>query len=158
VIVQDGSSARISGTVTIADNVAGAGQPGNGIWVLRNSQLRIGAGVQILNNARHGVEIAQQSNGRFDIGLVISNNVVNGLRVADNSSIFATGISVTGNTGGGMAVDDSTSNVSNSVFTGNGGSDINASFGSRLTLNTNTIGPITCDGTVLSRGSTMCPP
>ena len=47
--------------------------------------------------------------------------------------------------------------INDSTVTDNGIIDVNASFGARLTFNTNTIGSISCDPTVLSRVSTVCP-
>jgi hypothetical protein len=39
----------------------------------------------------------------------------------------------------------------------NNGTDVDLKFGTRVTFDGVTIGTITCDGTVLSRGTTECP-
>ena len=39
----------------------------------------------------------------------------------------------------------------------NNGTDVDLRFGTRATFDGVTIGSITCDATVLSRGSTVCP-
>ncbi len=44
-----------------------------------------------------------------------------------------------------------------SSITGNTDVDVNLSFGTRSTINAVAVGTITCDGTVLSRGTTACP-
>jgi hypothetical protein len=40
---------------------------------------------------------------------------------------------------------------------GNGGTDVDLRFGTRATLVNVAIGTIVCDGTVLSRGTKLCP-
>jgi hypothetical protein len=157
-LVQESSAARIEGAVTIANNIAGSTIAGNGIHVIRTSVIQVAAvgNVQIRNNAQHGVDIQQLSNGRLLNAAVITNNTVDGLHVVENSAILATGANITGNGGEGIDADDSTANVSGSAITGNR-TDVRAAFGSRLTLNSNTIGTIICEPTVLSRGTTVCP-
>ena len=44
-----------------------------------------------------------------------------------------------------------------SSITGNTDVDVNLSFGTRSTINAVAVGTITCDATVLSRGTTVCP-
>jgi hypothetical protein len=39
----------------------------------------------------------------------------------------------------------------------NNGTDVDLTFGTRATFDGVTIGTITCDATVLSRGTTVCP-
>lgn len=74
--------------------------------------------------------------------------------------LFTTDIFVNNKGNKGVLVNDGNSvKCINSTITGNSGGDLILSFGSRATLNGNTIGtlPIFCDGTVLSRGDHLCP-
>jgi hypothetical protein len=115
----------------------------NGLLVRRNSVARVedaSAEMQLRNNGGRGVLLTQSSVGSFLNGMTVSNNGGIGVEVDDGSSALMSGATITGNGAGA-------------------GPDVSATFGSRLTLNGNAIGilPITCDGTVLSRGDALCP-
>ena len=83
------------------------------------------------------------------------------IHVDENSNSNISNCSVEGSGEDGILV----SRNSNAIFSGNivcndnGLRGFAISFGSRATLNGNTIGttPITCDSRVLSRGDTVCP-
>jgi len=91
---------------------------------------------QISNNSSDGVQISEHASAQLD-DVVVTRNGNNG-------------------TGNGVLVDDGSSlRLQNASLTGNGGADLSASFGSRLTFDPgNVIG--TCnvvDASVLIRGS-----
>jgi parallel beta-helix repeat protein len=83
-------------------------------------------------------------------------NADDGIQVEETSTAELINCTALRNGGRGVAVDDSHVTISNSTITGNG-TDVSAFFGARLTLHSNTIGTITCEPTVLSRGTTLCP-
>jgi hypothetical protein len=66
------------------------------------------------------------------------------------------------NNGTGMSADGAGTLTLASIPTNpsvveNNGSDVDLRFGTRATFDGVTIGTITCDATVLSRGTTVCP-
>jgi hypothetical protein len=76
----------------------------------------------------------------------------------------ARNINVTGNSGNGLDVDDSSVTINGSSIAGNANPDVTAAFGARLTIdNTSMIGPVFCADNqgVLSRripsGPPVCP-
>jgi len=156
VFVGDTSSMTVSGNTN-----------GHGLAVVDNSTLRVVSAVVSDNNANNGLSVAQNSVVRVQGTLAqmqLRNNTGRGVLLTRSSvGIFENGTTVSNNGGIGVDVDDGSSvTMSGATISGNGagaGPDISASFGSRLTLNGNTIGilPITCDGSVLSRGDVLCP-
>ena len=161
VLIQELATLRAWGGSIVVENSTGSN--GYGIWVLRSSNVTLTGSTmsaKIRNNERDGLGIYQHSNGRFDPGTEITGNGSDGLSVQDNSGFFASGIKVQSNSGWGVVADDgSTANLLNSTITENASGDVALRFGSRGTLNGNTIGsiPISCDGIVLSRGTHVCP-
>lgn len=99
--------------------------------------------------------------------LSANNNRRHGVRAVLGSKIElkeGTTLTVTGNGAAGMLIDDgSTANLRNSTVENNdanaeGWADIELSFASRLdTVSGNTIGTLSCDATVASRGQVVCP-
>jgi hypothetical protein len=161
------ASAIISANVDILISHNG----NNGFQVRQNSAMDFFDGtLRSTNNRSNGIFVDDGAGisifgGRqFRPSTVeLSGNAGNGLslghsahfRGGDRPNVTAT---ITGNGGNGVRADDgATVTINDSTITGNTGTDVTAFFGSRLTLNGNTIGTITCDETVLSRGSTMCP-
>ena len=69
-------------------------------------------------------------------------------------SIKGNGLGLVGDGAGTLTVNAAAPNPSN--ISGNG-LDVNLRFGTRATFNGVTIGSISCDTTVLSEGSTVCP-
>ena len=87
-------------------------------------------------------------------------NVGSGVGVFTGSNvtvIHQAAIESTANKAAGITVDGGSSvTLVGSQITGNT-TDINLSFGSRSDITTSTVGSITCDHSVISRGSVVCP-
>jgi hypothetical protein len=151
--LERGSIIRISGNELV----------GVSAWL--NSQVSSVAGgtppadIVISNNGQNGLNIIEGSSCDIREGTAISDHANgSGVIVNQNSQLRFDDVTITNNTGGGVRLDDSSVEIVNSNASGNGGLDINASFGSRLTLNNNNSGlNLGCDGTVLSRGTQVCP-
>ncbi len=98
----------------------------------------------------------------FGVGtFVIENNVVGLDFGLDGTALFVGGLTVrnngTGVRGDGAGVLTFISIPTNpSAITGNG-VDVDLRFGARATIEGVDVGTITCDSTVLSRGTTVCP-
>ncbi|MGZ8779690.1 MAG: right-handed parallel beta-helix repeat-containing protein [Thermoanaerobaculia bacterium] len=76
-----------------------------------------------------------------------------GLVAEQNSTLLIKG-TITGNTSQGVALDTSTAVIRQSVI-----QDVGVSFGSRLRFGSgNTIGPVSCESTVIVRGAPGCDP
>lgn len=114
----------------------------------------------------YGIHIALNSTFHLWGGSLLVENIEgDGIQVIEGSILKLEGPALStkiirNNTGRGVFVDDGgTIKISGSSITGNAGGDLKLEFGSRATLNGNTIGslPISCDGTVLSRGDNVCP-
>jgi hypothetical protein len=79
------------------------------------------------------------------------------------SALIIGGLTVQSNQIGGLLADGAgtltlVSQTSNpSSIENNTGTDVDLRFGTRVTFGGVTIGSITCDATVLSRGTTVCP-
>jgi hypothetical protein len=143
---------------------------GGGISLFNNSALNL-TNFTVSNNqgSQFGAALSLNSNCSANlINVQISGhlNTDPAVAIGQNSSFVAftqTGPSlmVTSNGHRGISVDDSHISFQNATITGNGGTDLSAFFGSRLSLNAgNVIG--TCaphDASVLIRGSTsnLCP-
>jgi hypothetical protein len=112
--------------------------------------------VQISGHTNTDAALALGSSTVYANDVTVSNNSRRGIAVnATSSFVSDRGLMVTSNGQGGVGVDDSHLRLQNATVTGNSGTDLNASFGSRLILNAgNVIGTVFCDQTVLSRGST----
>jgi hypothetical protein len=93
----------------------------------------------IENNQRRGLDVSEGGSGLIIGGLTVQNNQT-GL-LADGAGTLTL-----------ISVPSNPSSIEN-----NTGTDVDLSFGTRATFVGVTIGSITCDATVLSRGSTVCP-
>ena len=161
-----------AGSILVENNT---GSNGYGILAVRSSNVTLQGPTTsaiIRNNDLDGIAIYQHSSGRFDAGTEITGNGWSGLIAGDNSMLMASGSKVQNNRRWGVSADDgSTANFRDCIITGNGpllvpdppeiNYNVRLSFGSRGTLNENTIGgdlPITCEGPgVISRGNPTCP-
>jgi hypothetical protein len=183
--VTRGSNARIMNTARIVDNfIAGIAsykgssiefQPGSenriiiqgnrldGIRVIFNSQLSSQvpslppATILVVDNGGRGLYVDQNSATNIQGGALISGHSSStGVGVGRNSVLYIAKSEISGNDVG-IGVDGSTAEVQNCTITGNTSRDLGARFGSQVSLYGNTIGTIGCDGTVISRGSNLCP-
>jgi hypothetical protein len=94
----------------------------------------------IENNQKIGLEVGEGSSALLIGGLTVQNNQIGGL-LADGAGTLTL-----------VSQESNPSSIQN-----NGGTDVDLRFGTRVTFGGVTIGTITCDTTVLSRGSTVCP-
>ena len=112
------------------------------LWIL------IGAG-KIISPDGVGTFVIENNGVGLDFGLDGSALLVGGLTVRKNG----TGVRTT-NGAGVLTFISIPSNPS--AITGNG-VDVDLRFGARATIEGVDVGTITCDSTVLSRGTTVCP-
>ena len=147
---------------------------GDGIFVANGSLSVFGgafagtgslATISASNNGGSGIALALNGNMVSPFGaanIILENNPI-GLNVGeDSSALIIGGLTVQNNQTGLLADGASTltlaSQTSNpSSIENNTGTDVDLRFGTRVTFVNVTIGTITCDATVLSRGSTVCP-
>jgi hypothetical protein len=125
------------------------------------------ATISASNNGGSGLAIGLDGAVVSPVGaakFMIENNQKIGLEVGDGgSALLIGGLTVQNNQIGGLLADGAgtltlVSQESNpSSIQNNGGTDVDLRFGTRVTFGGVTIGTITCDTTVLSRGSTVCP-
>jgi hypothetical protein len=113
----------------------------NGIWLPGNGSLvsPFGAATFVVQHNATGMNFGQESSAVIVGGLQVTNNNVAGM-LADGAGTL-TLVSIPPNP---------------SSITGNG-TDVDLRFGSRTTIAGVAIGTLVCDGTVLSRGTTVCP-
>lgn len=136
---------------------------GGGIFVHRGSILHMvwqSLDVKIRKNIGDGITIVTGSTAEFWPEVQITENKKNGIFCGSASEFIAGTILIQNNDLWGIWADNgSMIDSNNSTISDNISGDIKLEFGSRATLNGNTIGstPITCDSTVLSRGDTVCP-
>jgi hypothetical protein len=116
---------------------------------ITNSPLGIlcGAG-KIISPFGVGTFVIENNGVGLDFGLDGTALLVGGLTVRNN------GTGVRGDGAGVLTFISITSNPS--AITGNG-VDVDLRFGARATIEGVDVGTITCDSTVLSRGTTVCP-
>jgi hypothetical protein len=116
---------------------------------ITNSPLGIlVAAGKIINPNGVGTFVIENNGVGLDFGLDGTALLVGGLTVRNNG---------TGVRGDGAGVLTFISIPSNpSAITGNG-VDVDLRFGARATIEGVDVGTITCDSTVLSRGTTVCP-
>jgi hypothetical protein len=148
----------------------------HGIALFASAALNASDGVTIRakGNAQDGIHVAQNTAFGVTIffGLVplpqmveASDNGGHGLSASAGASIAVDSTILTSrqNRGAGLLVDDgSTATLVGTpgtpvTLTENGRNDVILSFGSRATLVGTTIGTLTCDPTVLIRGTVACP-
>jgi hypothetical protein len=148
----------------------------HGIALFASAALNASDGVTIRakGNAQDGIHVAQNTAFGVTIffGLVplpqtveASDNGGHGVSVSAGASIAVDRTILTSrhNGGAGLLVDDgSTATLVGTpgtpvTLTENGRNDVLLSFGSRATLVGTTIGTLTCDPTVLIRGTVACP-
>ena len=125
------------------------------------------ATISASNNGGSGIAIGLDGAVVSPFGaakFMIENNQQIGLEVGEGgSALIIGGLTVQNNQTGGLLADGAgtltlVSVLSNpSSIQNNSGTDVDLSFGTRATFGGVTIGTITCDTTVLSRGSTVCP-
>jgi hypothetical protein len=125
------------------------------------------ATISASNNGGSGIAIGLDGAVVSPFGaakFMIENNQKIGLEVGEGgSALLIGGLTVQNNQSGGLLADGAgtltlVSQESNpSSIQNNGGTDVDLLFGTRVTFGGVTIGTITCDTTVLSRGTTVCP-
>jgi hypothetical protein len=93
----------------------------------------------IENNQKRGLDVSEGGSALIIGGLTVQNNQT-GL-LADGAGTLTL-----------VSIPSNPSSIEN-----NTGTDVDLRFGTRVTFDGVTIGNITCDATVLSRGSTVCP-
>ena len=99
----------------------------------------------------------------FGTGKFVIENNATGLHFVNGAGAVITGGLSVQNNGTGVLADGAgtvtlVSIPSNpSTITNNNTFDVDLKFGTRATFDGVTIGSITCDATVLSRGTTVCP-
>jgi hypothetical protein len=143
------------GTVTIQGNATGGLQASGGVRVAFTGTT---LAAQISQNSANGVEVNGNASLRLSGGTTVRGNAARGILLVNDAHGDLTNITVQDNGSPGIDASDSSLTVNTSTISGNRGtSDVTLSFGTRASLNGNTIGTITCDGTVLDRGSTLCP-
>ena len=144
------------GSFTIQNN------SGSGIAVGRNSTLSLrnrgsGLSATISGNSGSGIFSYQQGCIRLDQGVALSDNSENGISLYSSSECDIHDIAIQNNSTWGINADKLSSvNVYDSTISGNTNGDVNLSFGSVSELIGNTIGTMSCDSTVLSRGTHTC--
>jgi Right handed beta helix region len=148
---------------------------GNGSWgiIIFGSQFTIlgsdfGSGTNIITAANNGADGIFVSDGviasPFGTGkFVLENNVSAGLNLINGAGAIITGGLSVRNNGTGVSSDGAGTltlasiPTNPSTITNNSTFDVDLKFGTRATFDGVTIGNITCDATVLSRGTTVCP-
>jgi hypothetical protein len=148
--------------VTVTGTTSTTGM-GHGIWVSNGSILNAPSGLLTVNgNTSDGIQVTRGSNIRLGSSATIQDNDRDGVSINRNSSAeFRGGTQILDNDRRGVYADDgSIVDSDGSTITGNA-PDVYLRFGSRATLNNNTIvDPLDCDTTVLSRGNIaahLCP-
>jgi hypothetical protein len=135
-IVMTGGSLEVYG---LGPNLITASNNGEGIFVAGGFIVSpSGAGKFVIENNPVGLNFGQAGGAVIVGGLTVRNNKTGVL--ADGAGPL-TFVSIPPNP---------------SIITGNG-TDVDLRFGTRTTIDGVAIGTITCDKTVLSRGTTMCP-
>lgn len=153
-----GFAGSVGSTLTVDANVQG------GI-ALGDSVLNIFAETTItVTNSPVGIFLGNGSiaspygQGKF----LIRNNGIGLNFIQGSGAIIVGGLNVQNN-GTGLLADAAGPLTLVSIppnpssITGNTDVDVNLSFGTRSTINGVAVGTVTCDGTVLSRGTTVCP-
>jgi hypothetical protein len=120
--------------------VTSSGNAGPGLFLTENASLAspFGAGKFVIENNPVGMHFEQGSSAIITGGLNVKNNAVAGIEADDASLIFA-------------SIPPNPSTILSN------GTDVILSFGARSTINGVAVGTMTCDGTVLSRGTKVCP-
>jgi hypothetical protein len=140
IIALDATLELFNSPITIS-----AANNGIGIWLLQNSYITNAGGgvpgaVLLLENNGVGLQLEGGSGARIEGGpLTVRNN---------GTGVLADGA-------GTLTLASDLANPS--TITNNSMFDVDLKFGTRVTFGGVTIGTITCDATVLSRGSTVCP-
>jgi hypothetical protein len=125
-----------------------------------------GSGANIITAANNGADGILVSAGfiasPFGTAKFILENNITGLHFIEGAGAVITGGLSIQNNGTGVSADGAGTLTLASIPTNpsvveNNGSDVDLRFGTRATFDGVTIGTITCDATVLSRGTTVCP-
>jgi hypothetical protein len=127
----------------------------------------VGSGANIITAANSGADGILVSAGfiasPFGTGKFVLEHNTTGLNLIEGAGAVVTGGLSVRNNGTGVLTDGTgtltlVSVPSNpSSIQNNNGTDVDLKFGTRATFDGVTIGTITCDATVLSRGTTVCP-
>jgi hypothetical protein len=144
-LVQQGSSLLLqNSTVTAAQNTTG-------FLVTTHSTVSLSGGfgagnptvVTLANNTGAGLSVSAAS--QFDTATDPAEDDIT--------------LTIEGNTGSGVTADNASLTLQQATIGTNAGGDVVLSFGTRATLNGNTIGSLSCDATVLLSGDTgvVCP-
>jgi hypothetical protein len=144
----------------------GNGQSG---IVVATGSLEVGfphtSTIHAANNGVNGIflPIAGSLVSPFGTGQFVINNNPTGMNLGHGSgAIIVGGLSVHNNSDVGILADGAgvltlTSTPMNTSVVEDNGTDVDLRFGTRATFDGVAIGTITCDATVLSRPSTVCP-
>jgi hypothetical protein len=125
-----------------------------------------GSGATIITAANNGADGILVSAGfiasPFGTAKFILENNITGLHFIEGAGAVITGGLSIQNNGTGVSADGAGTLALASIPTNpsvveNNGTDVDLTFGTRATFDGVTIGTITCDATVLSRGTTVCP-
>ena len=159
--------------VSFGGTINASGNPAIGVSINSKSGLDLDAG-STLNSTGNGTGVAIQHESVVTVfnttqfsgvpgnsTINARDNTLNGVRVVTGSLLQLTNQAQVNSTGNGLSgiVADNGSGLTlvNSTLTGNTAPDLVLTFGARADLRTSTIGVITCDQTVLVRGTTTCP-
>ncbi len=95
----------------------------------------------------------------FGAQVSANNNGADGVKVERTATMqFTNATTVENNAGKGITVDNATLVLGGTTVSGNGGGDIELTYGSHADFNGNTLAtPLICDGTVMVRGDESCP-
>jgi hypothetical protein len=141
IFVANGSFSVFGGAVGLA-TISASNNSGSGITIeIGGAVVSPGAAATFMieNNQQNGLNVGGGGSALIIGGLTVQNNQTGVL--ADGAGTL-TLVSVPSNP---------------SIIENNSGTDVDLRFGTRVTFGGVTIGSITCDATVLSRGSTVCP-
>jgi hypothetical protein len=130
-----------AGTGSLA-TISASNNGGNGIAIGLDGAVVSPFGAakfMIENNQKRGLDVSEGGTALIIGGLTVQNNQT-GL-LADGAGTLTL-----------VSVSSNPSSIQN-----NTGTDVDLRFGTRATFGDVTIGSITCDATVLSRGTTVCP-
>jgi hypothetical protein len=167
-VVSGGQLVSFGGTIVASGN----GAVGVSVNSKAGLDLDAGSTIRSTGNAegmlvQEGSVVTVFNNPQFSNApgfstIEVRENRQNGLRVQTNSTLTLSNqarIVSTQNAGTGLLADASGVTLVNSSITGNTVRDIQMTFGTRADLQTLTFGSVTCDATVLVRGTSgiICP-
>jgi len=161
--------------VSFGGTINASGNPANGVSVNSKAGLDLDA-ASTLNSFNNGEGLVVQEESVMTVfntpqfsgapgfsTINAHNNTRNGVRIQSGSTVTLVNqarIVSTSNSGTGLIADDGVgATLVNSTITGNTVKDIQLTFGTRADLQTLVFGTLTCDATVLVRGTSgiVCP-